>query len=55
VKIESTAIPDVKLITPPKFGDARGFFSETWKEKTLLDAGIDVHFVQDSHAFSAAK
>ena len=55
MKIESLAIPDVKLITPPKFGDGRGFFSETWKEKTLTEAGISVHFVQDNHAFSAAK
>ncbi|MEQ1669488.1 MAG: dTDP-4-dehydrorhamnose 3,5-epimerase [Hyphomicrobium sp.] len=55
MKIESLAIPDVKLITPQKFGDDRGFFSEVWKEKALLDAGINVHFVQDNHAFSAAK
>ncbi|MGB4864844.1 MAG: dTDP-4-dehydrorhamnose 3,5-epimerase [Hyphomicrobium sp.] len=55
MKIESLAIADVKRITPPKFGDARGFFSETWNEKKLADAGINVHFVQDNHAFSAAK
>jgi dTDP-4-dehydrorhamnose 3,5-epimerase len=55
VKIESLAIADVKLITPKKFGDDRGFFSETWNEKTLRDAGISGHFVQDNHAFSAAK
>lgn len=54
MKIESLAIPAVKLITPAKFGDERGFFSETWKEKALHDAGIDAHFVQDNHAFSAA-
>jgi dTDP-4-dehydrorhamnose 3,5-epimerase len=55
VKIESLAIADVKLITPQKFGDERGFFSETWKERALADAGINAHFVQDNHAFSAAK
>ncbi len=55
MKIESLAIADVRLITPAKFGDARGFFSETWKEKALSDAGIVAHFVQDNHAFSAAK
>lgn len=55
MNVESLGIPDVKLITPKKFGDARGFFSETWNEKTLRDAGIDAHFVQDNHAFSAAK
>jgi dTDP-4-dehydrorhamnose 3,5-epimerase len=53
VKVESLAIPDVKLITPRKFGDDRGFFSETWNEKSLGDAGISARFVQDNHAFSA--
>ena len=55
MKIESLAIADIKLITPKKFGDARGFFSETWNESMLRDAGIDAHFVQDNHAFSSAK
>jgi dTDP-4-dehydrorhamnose 3,5-epimerase len=55
VKIESLAIADVKLITPMKFGDERGFFSETWKDQALRDAGINAHFVQDNHAFSAAR
>ena len=55
MKVESLAIADVKLITPRKHGDARGFFSETWKEQALADAGIAAHFVQDNHAFSAAK
>ncbi len=55
MKIESLAIADVKLITPKKFGDDRGFFSETWNEKSLRDAGINGHFVQDNHAYSAAS
>lgn len=55
MKVESLAISDVKLITANKFGDARGFFSETWNENALRDAGINAHFVQDNHAFSAAK
>ena len=55
MKIESLAIADVKLITPKKFGDDRGFFSETWNERALIDAGIYAHFVQDNHAFSAVK
>ena len=55
MKVESLAIADVKLITPKKFGDDRGFFSETWNERSLADAGIKSHFVQDNHAFSAAK
>lgn len=54
MKIENLGIPDVKLVTPRKFGDNRGFFSETWKANALADAGIAVDFVQDNHAFSAA-
>ena len=55
MKIESLSIPDVKILTPKIFRDARGFFSETWNERALADAGIAVHFVQDNHALSAAK
>ena len=55
MKVESLAIADVKLITPKKFGDARGFFSETWNEKAFNEAGIAVRFVQDNHAFSEPK
>jgi dTDP-4-dehydrorhamnose 3,5-epimerase len=55
VKVERLAIPDVVLITTKKFGDARGFFSETWNEAAFRAAGIDAHFVQDNHAYSATK
>ena len=55
MKIERLAIPDVILIAPRKFADARGFFSETWNERALSDAGIAARFVQDNHAASAAK
>ena len=53
--IESLPIPDVKIIRPKKHGDARGFFSETFSQKAFTAAGIDFAFVQDNHAFSAAK
>lgn len=46
------AIPDVKLIVPKKFGDARGFFSEVYNRKGLADAGIDHDWVQDNHSLS---
>ncbi len=46
-------IPDVKLITPKRFGDSRGFFSEVYNARALADAGIDIVFVQDNHAFSS--
>lgn len=42
-------------ISPRKFGDDRGFFSETFNAKTFTEAGIDLTFVQDNHSYSAAK
>ena len=46
-------IPDVQLITPKRFSDSRGFFSEVYNARALADAGIDIVFVQDNHAFSS--
>ncbi|OYV32918.1 MAG: dTDP-4-dehydrorhamnose 3,5-epimerase [Acidocella sp. 20-61-6] len=40
-------------ITPPKFADQRGFFSETWNAAKLAGLGFHEHFVQDNHSFSA--
>ena len=52
-KIEPCAVPDVLRIVPPRHGDARGFFTESWREDwNLLQAG---RFVQDNHAFSARR
>lgn len=51
--VETTAIADVKLITPARFGDHRGFFSETYNRKRFHEAGITVEFVQDNHSRSA--
>lgn len=42
-------------IVPRKFGDDRGFFSETYKVEALAEAGIDLNFIQDNHSYSAAK
>jgi dTDP-4-dehydrorhamnose 3,5-epimerase len=48
-----TAIPDVKLLKPKLFGDERGFFMESYNQKTLQDlCGLDVDFVQDNHSRS---
>lgn len=55
IEIQSLAIPEVKLIRPQKFGDHRGFFSETWNRQALREVGLDLDFVQDNHSFSAAK
>ena len=53
--IRGLEIPEVKLLSPRKHGDHRGFFSETYHRRDLLEAGIDIDFVQDNHAFSAQK
>jgi dTDP-4-dehydrorhamnose 3,5-epimerase len=52
VKVERLAIPDVVLVTPDRFGDARGFFSETWNQARFAAAGIDGAFVQDNQSLS---
>jgi dTDP-4-dehydrorhamnose 3,5-epimerase len=52
MQIEPLNIPDVLLITPPKFGDSRGFFSETWNEAKLAAQGFTQHFVQDNQSLS---
>lgn len=49
----SLDITDVKLITPKKHGDARGFFSETYNKTTFASHGITLDFVQDNQSFSA--
>lgn len=51
--LESTSLPDVFVLTPARFGDARGWFSETWNADRMAAAGLDVAFVQDNHSFSA--
>jgi dTDP-4-dehydrorhamnose 3,5-epimerase len=52
MQVENTAIADVKIITPKKFGDHRGFFSEVYSRKAWAEAGLDYEFVQDNHSFS---
>jgi len=53
LSVEATAIPDVKIITPKKHGDHRGFFSEVYKQSEMAEAGIGLAFVQDNHSLSA--
>jgi len=48
-----TALPDVTLIEPRVFGDARGFFLETWSAAKYAAAGLPATFVQDNLSFSA--
>ncbi|WP_414474225.1 dTDP-4-dehydrorhamnose 3,5-epimerase [Microvirga sp. M2] len=54
LNVQPTAIPDVKIVTPKRFGDHRGFFSETYSRKRFFEAGITEEFVQDNHSLSAA-
>lgn len=54
MQIEETALRGVLVLTPARFGDARGFFSESWNRKTLESKGITLDFVQDNHSVSAA-
>lgn len=49
---EPTAIPDVIRIRPKVFADARGFFMETWQNRSFEAAGIHAIFVQDNHSRS---
>jgi dTDP-4-dehydrorhamnose 3,5-epimerase len=55
MEVERTAIPDVLVIRPKKFGDERGFFSEVFKNDVLKAHGVDLPWVQDNHSFSATR
>lgn len=54
MQIEPTSLPGVMILTPARFGDARGWFCETWNARRMAAAGLDVDFVQDNHSMSAA-
>jgi dTDP-4-dehydrorhamnose 3,5-epimerase len=47
-----SALPDVVIVDPKVFGDARGFFFESWNRRDFAAAGLDVDFVQDNHSRS---
>ena len=55
MQITSTAIPDVKIISPRRFADARGYFCETYTNRAWQAAGMDVGFVQDNESLSVQK
>jgi dTDP-4-dehydrorhamnose 3,5-epimerase len=52
VIVTRTAIPDVLVIEPKVFGDARGFFLESWNARSFAEAGLPAAFVQDNHSRS---
>lgn len=52
MEFKPMAIPDLILIEPKVYGDARGFFMETWNARLFAHNGLDVTFVQDNHSRS---
>lgn len=52
MQVEQTALPGVVVLTPRRFGDERGFFSEVYNASVLAQHGIHVTFVQDNHSLS---
>lgn len=55
MNVIETMLAGVLILEPKVFGDARGWFMESWSKKKMEDAGIFVDFVQDNHSFSAEK
>jgi len=53
MKVIETSLPDVLLLEPKVFGDARGFFMESYNRRTMAEAGITEDFVQDNYSRSA--
>lgn len=52
--VEDTGIPGLRVLTPKRFGDERGFFCESWNKATMEAAGLSFDFVQDNHSMSQA-
>jgi dTDP-4-dehydrorhamnose 3,5-epimerase len=53
MKVTPTELPEVCVVRVPRWGDARGWFMETWREDRASAAGIVERFVQDNASFSA--
>lgn len=54
MNITKTELPDVRLVTPRRHGDHRGFFAETYSQRAYVGLGVEATFVQDNHSLSAA-
>ncbi len=52
MEVRNLGLPGVVEIVPDKYGDERGFFSETWNAARFREAGIDIAWVQDNHSLS---
>ena len=53
MKVLNTGIPGLIILEPDVFGDARGFFMETWSRRKYQELGLPEHFVQDNLSYSA--
>lgn len=52
VQVQETALPGVLILTPQRFGDDRGFFSESYNRARMAEVGVTLDFVQDNHSLS---
>lgn len=52
VQVEKTKLDGVVILTPRRFGDNRGFFSEVYNKEAYARNGVGVEFVQDNHSLS---
>jgi dTDP-4-dehydrorhamnose 3,5-epimerase len=55
ISVRNLTLPELIVVQPKRFGDARGYFEETWNRRDFMTAGIAVDFIQDNHSLSEAK
>ena len=55
MQVNDLGLGGVVEIIPKKFGDARGFFSETYQRQRFIDAGITQDWMQDNQSYSAER
>ncbi|MBQ9497439.1 MAG: dTDP-4-dehydrorhamnose 3,5-epimerase family protein, partial [Selenomonadaceae bacterium] len=55
MQVTKTALDGVLIIEPKVFGDARGWFMETWSARKFEAAGLKFNFVQDNQSYSAHR
>lgn len=55
MNIVKTNVLDLYILEPRVIGDNRGWFMESWSQRTMEENGLHFSFVQDNHSFSAAK
>lgn len=55
MEFQKTALEGVYIVDPKVFGDARGFFMESWSRRAFETAGLHYEFVQDNHSLSTKK